>query len=352
MSLTPSQRLYNKTNVCSNCGTVGHHFKHCIEPVTSYGIIAFRIHDTSWNQAQRLANDELTGIPEKNLEFLLIQRRDSIGFIELLRAKYKVTDINYITEQILGTTEKEREAILTKSFDELWVSLWGSMATNENKQHKQEYEQAKIKFEQLKRGVEVNGQIVKLDTLLKSVPVQWKTPEWGFPKGRRNVFESDYKCAIREFCEETGIEENDIKIFENIEPIRETFFGNNNIHYCHVYYLAWIPSRVKVNIKKENELMNREIGDIGWFSLNDALNTIRPTNVEKREVLLRASLLLRNLCPVFVGPIVQIAEQLGQTEALAVNRNPSNEHSAENSNPWIRTGNGKRTIRKFGFIDE
>jgi 8-oxo-dGTP pyrophosphatase MutT (NUDIX family) len=353
MAANPLQKLYTRQNICSNCGTMGHHFKHCIEPVTSYGIIAFRINDTNWNQAQRLVNDELTGIPDKNLEFLLIQRRDSIGFIELLRAKYKTTDIAYIKEQILGTTQKERESILNKSFDELWVDLWGSMTTNENKQHRQEYEQAKIKFEQLTHGVEVNGEIIKLETLLKSLPVQWNTPEWGFPKGRRNVYETDYKCALREFCEETGIEESDIKIFENIEPIRETFFGNNNIHYCHVYYLAWIPSRVKVNLKKENELMNREIGNIGWFSLNQALETIRSTNVEKREVLLRASLLLRNLCPIFVGPIVQTAEQVVQNEALLVNRSSANEQSTETeTNPWIRQRHGKRPVRKFSFVDE
>jgi 8-oxo-dGTP pyrophosphatase MutT (NUDIX family) len=341
----------HKTSVCSNCGISGHHYKNCIEPITSYGIIAFRINDPNWNQAEKIAMDELNGIPdEKNIEYLLIQRRDSIGFIELLRAKYRLTDLYYITEQICGITKYEREILLSKSFDELWVLLWGPLNSFENKQHKQEYEQAKVKFEMLKQGIEINGQIITLESLIKSAPLLYDTPEWGFPKGRRNVFETDYKCAIREFCEETGLNNNDIRIFENIDPIRETFFGSNNIHYCHVYYLAWIPNRVQIKVNPQNNLMNREIGNIKWFTRDQAITTIRPTNVEKREVLLRASSLLRNLCPIFVGPVVSVAEHEPQMEGDVSNRNRGNGHTTNinPTNPWYR----RNTTTKYNFIEE
>jgi hypothetical protein len=42
--------------------------------------------------------------------------------------------------------------------------------------------------------------------------------------------------------------------------------------------------------------MSREIGNIGWFTLNDALGHIRSENVEKREILLRVSGIIRNYC--------------------------------------------------------
>jgi hypothetical protein len=42
--------------------------------------------------------------------------------------------------------------------------------------------------------------------------------------------------------------------------------------------------------------MRREIGSLGWFTLNEALGKIRSDNVEKREVLLRVGSLLRNFC--------------------------------------------------------
>lgn len=74
------------------------------------------------------------------------------------------------------------------------------------------------------------GQITTLAKLIASIPVRWPTPEWGFPKGRRNIGESDIACATREFNEETGLNQLQYRIFENLEPIREVFFGNNNVH--------------------------------------------------------------------------------------------------------------------------
>lgn len=352
-----------KMSHCTNCGNPGHHIKNCTEPVTSQGLIAFRVHENSWDQARRIASDEndITGIPSQNVEFLLIQRRDSIGQIELLRAKQKLTDLEQIIEQIAGTTLKEREALLTKPFPDLWVGLWGPMNTVENRQQKQEQEQAKLKFEALTQGFEIGGQIISLEKLIETIPVLWKTPEWGFPKGRRNIQESDLKCATREFHEETGIAEQDLRLFENVEPIRENFFGNNKVHYCHVQYLAWVPRRIEVQMKKENELMTREVGGIGWFSLEKALELIRPTNVEKREVLLRASTLLRNLCPLFVGPVVSVAEQSHHSEVVTLNRNRGNEsnpreqsHNGTDGN-WTPVSNHRRERRisnGYAFIDE
>jgi 8-oxo-dGTP pyrophosphatase MutT (NUDIX family) len=224
----------------------------------------------------------------------MIQRRDSIGYIELLRAKYKNNDIEYIKEQILGTTEAERKALISKSFDELWSGLWGK-TTFETKQYKQEYDQAKFKFEELNRGLDIEGVKYVLSDLIKEIPVQWQTPEWGFPKGRRNILEKDLECAKREFMEETGLLENQFSIFNNIQPIHESFYGNNTIHYCHVYFLAWIHSDVKVVYNKANEIMTKEIGDISWFSFDEAITHIRSTNIDKREILKRAINILENL---------------------------------------------------------
>jgi hypothetical protein len=51
----------------------------------------------------------VTGMENQSLEFLLIQRRDSLGFIELMRGRYKVTDIEYIRLHMDGITAEERE---------------------------------------------------------------------------------------------------------------------------------------------------------------------------------------------------------------------------------------------------
>jgi 8-oxo-dGTP pyrophosphatase MutT (NUDIX family) len=80
--------------------------------------------------------------------------------------------------------------------------------------------------------------------------------------------------------------------------LNETFFGTNRVHYSHKYFIVYVPDGTNVAFDDKNPHMCREIGNLGWFSLNEALEKIRPENVEKREMLLRFSSLLRNYCPV------------------------------------------------------
>jgi 8-oxo-dGTP pyrophosphatase MutT (NUDIX family) len=364
MSVATTRFLPKQTTVCTNCGVQGHHYKQCTAPITSYGILAFRINKPSWNQAAALAKDEwdCSGIPDQSLEYLLIQRKDSIGYIELLRAKYKLTDLDYIRQQIAGTTAAERHALIHSPFYDLWTGLWGPMTNVENRQYKQEYEQAKSKFELLRDGVAIGGLAVTLADLIATTPLEWDTPEWGFPKGRRNAFESDFQCALREFTEETGLTANQIRIFENMEPIRESFIGNNAIHYCHVYYLAWVSNNVDVRMKTEHPHMSREIGGIGWFSQDEAFKRIRPTNIEKREILLRACLFLQHTCPLLVGPVAELADEQTKKEAELTNRSKGDEPSNHSTrftptNPWTRrpapTPAYTYTLRsEYGFVEE
>ncbi len=304
-----SSRILRQTT-CTNCGHYGHHFRSCEEPITSYGIIAFRINQPSWNQAVSISKND-TVVIEPNIEYLLIQRKDSIGYVELIRAKYKLTELAYIREQITGLTAEEKQSLKTRTFYELWTGLWGPMNTPENRQYKQEFEQARTKFEALRAGIEIEGVKYTLEGLLQELPTLWKTPEWGFPKGRRNPQESDYECAVREFCEETSLKRSQFHIFENMSPIRETFRGNNDIQYSHVYYLAWIPMGVEPSLQPTNEHMAREIGNIGWFSFQDALKVIRSTTNEKREVLKKSATILRNVSPLLIGPL---ASYYGQNQ--------------------------------------
>lgn len=296
-----------KQTQCTNCGMLGHHFRSCTAPIYSYGILAIKVPNRGWTQAEKLCvNDtDLNGFPHEDIQYLMVQRRDSIGFIELLRAKYKLHDITYIQTQIEGTTIAERQALKTKSFEQLWIDLWGA-STFETKQYRQEYEQAKQKFEQLKEGIEIDGHCITLQYLLDTIPVKWETPEWGFPKGRRNVGETDIACAMREFQEETGLSRHEYTLFEGMDPILETFFGNNNIHYCHVYYLAFVHDTCILQPESSNE-----IGSLGWFSLKDALEKIRPTNVEKRELLLRTSTILKNTSLLLFEANTNLQKQKG-----------------------------------------
>ena len=44
--------------------------------------------------------------------------------------------------------------------------------------------------------------------------------------------------------------------------------------------------------------MVQEIGDLGWFTIDECITKIRPENIEKKEMLLRAISLLRNYTPL------------------------------------------------------
>ncbi len=287
---------------CTNCGNLGHAFRQCLAPITSYGMIIFRVLG-GWDQAKNLTLNEtsVTGLEQEQsrIEYLLIQRKDSLGFVEILRAKYKLADIDYIKRQLSGTTDVERRKLLTLSFDDLWTGLWGVSNEKGSQAYKNEKEISRSKFEILRAGYTLdNNTFVCLASLLEGIEDHWTTPEWGFPKGRLDSFETEFACAVREVKEETGLTLQDFIPIRNLQPIQETFFGSNNIHYCHKYFLAYMPTIRDIVIDTTNTHMVREIGDIRWFSLDEALRTIRPDNIEKKEILLKASSLLRNYCPL------------------------------------------------------
>ena len=288
---------------CSNCGQYGHSFRHCIAPVTSHGVIVFKV-DGTWNPAKILSEQEsaITGLEGVgHVKYLMIQRRDSLGFVELMRGKYQLDDFRYITTQLKGMTKKERSRFITLNFNELWSQLWGVDSTST--QYRSEKETSRQKFEALRlNGVlDESGSRKTLEEVFEQMGPGWETPEYGFPKGRRDPNETERECALRELWEETGLRKEDIKVIENCEPLQETFFGSNQIHYCHKYMLAYIKPDIMVSFDPTNEHMKREIGDLGWFTLEEALEKIRPENVEKKEVLLRAQSLLRNYCPLMLG---------------------------------------------------
>ena len=277
----------NRIQHCTNCGLSGHIFRNCLSPVTSYGIIAIRYTDDKYMNS--LFSKAITNIDNGNdsLQYLLIQRKDSLSFVEFIRGKYNPYDEEYLVILLKGMTQKEQSLILSNTFYELWQYVWGE-ASNV-KSHKNDFEISEKKYDIIKD---------KLHKLISENPSKWVEPEWGFPKGRRNPYESDLNCAIREFQEETDLKRSDFIVIQNTHPISETFFGSNQIHYCHKYYIAVCNKSVNVEMNINNQIMAREIGAIKWCSLDEAISRIRPDNVEKREILLKAGKIMRNFHPI------------------------------------------------------
>ena len=245
------------SSVCSNCGKPGHFFRECRDPITSLGILAFR-----------------RPVESDNLQWLLIRRRDSLGFIEIMRGKYELRDEAGVQALIDQTTVGERERLMTRSFHELWRELWNGPAS---RRYHQEYEQAKAKFEVLR------SRHLLADYCAAS-PTTWMEPEWGFPKGRRSSSESEIDCALRETWEEAGVRGRHLEIVST-EPLLEEFRGSNGVCYRHRYWVAQAPPDLIVGVDPANADQRREVGDVRWCTYTEAMTLIRPYNAEKKAVL-------------------------------------------------------------------
>ena len=56
-------------DICNNCGKFGHLFRHCKNPIVSFGCVLFRINNNV-------------------REYLMICRKDTLGYIDFIREKY------------------------------------------------------------------------------------------------------------------------------------------------------------------------------------------------------------------------------------------------------------------------
>ena len=160
-----------------------------------------------------------------------------------------------------------------------------------NKRNMNEYDISKYKFNKLKKGIMYKNNLYTLSSIDKHSPIIYDSPEWGFPKGRRNLNESDFNCAIREFEEETGLKKDDYSVLD-IPKINETFKGSNKITYRHTYYFA-ILNNSDIDIHKL-KIHKSEVSNIGLYSYNEGLNLIRPYSREKKDILKEAHIIIKN----------------------------------------------------------
>lgn len=255
--------------------------------ITSYGIICYRIRPG-------------TVTPE----YVMVQRKDSMSYVEFLRGKYRIGDRTYLCKLLSNMTRVERTRLATCTFHALWQAFW--MVDNP-RNYEKDYNNSLSLFERLRVGFNMNmhnGDAlvhVSLATLLADTEGNASPcadgPEWGFPKGRRNVDESDLGCAIREFREETGIDVNrHVTVYATVRPFEETFVGSNKVFYRHVYYLAQLckvatdagtydaPAHDAHALTTSQQ---REIGAIAWCDATRVKLRIREENASRIDVFNR-----------------------------------------------------------------
>ena len=344
---------FRRKILCANCGKYGHEFKNCHDPITSYGIINIDISDETtesllfkdkfstkkrtyykiiserypdiecyisdniklYEEQDNVYKLDNETIPYQNQEqiqrfcyykdkirFMMVSRKFSLGFIEFIRGKYDVSDAKSVINLFEQMYEEEIKYIQKNKYDNILYYFLNRH--NETKEvvlnriyegkYSNEYCEAKIKFNILSNQTDDENKDIPLDLefYTRHIKPKWKKPEWGFPKGRRDKrAEENITCAKREFEEETGYQKDNYIILNKIEPIEEKLIGTNGISYKHIYYLSIN------NLDKNTKLSNYdtyEIGDIKWFTYDEAINHIRPYHTDKKKILTRIYLFILN----------------------------------------------------------
>ena len=290
---------------CGNCGRIGHTYKKCNEPIISLGIILCNNLSNNSNNSNKYYNrysnrnryrssysykkyDSEEYLNEnKNDKILLVQRKDTIGYVEFMRGKYDVSNLKYINKlfELMTTKEKNR---ISEVYD--FDKLRNLMGMNKNSRpYRSEYDIAKNKFIELKNKKDN----FNLKNIIKNSVNIWEETEWGIPKGRRHIRESDKDCAIREFKEETGLTDNDFVLIENVKPLEEVYTGINGIIYKHIYFYAYSTNNCRPVVDPSNYIQTAEIGNIGWFNYKEAISKLRPYHREKINVVRKTFIMMR-----------------------------------------------------------
>ena len=280
--------------ICTNCGVEGHIYRVCNLPVCSFGIVCCRfVFNASRNTLRP--------------EYLMVQRKDSLCYVEFIRAKWVPQNKKYVMTLFSRMTPDERKRISSaESFDDLWYGFWHKDTC---KGYMREYTQAKDKFNTLKsgfrlkcrgekgdkgdkgeKGEEESGEEIHFDLeyVLANTKSLYEETEWGWPKGRRNINESDAQCAVREFSEETGVPSSQVTLL-NMKPFEEVFQGCNNVRYKHVYFLGVQQGHAFYNTLSvdESTCQAQEIRKVSWFDYEKTISKFRDHNVERRELFKR-----------------------------------------------------------------
>jgi 8-oxo-dGTP pyrophosphatase MutT (NUDIX family) len=305
-------RKKNKSLFCTNCGKNGHEWRDCGVPTTSWGVILVNINSelplshnasngpiqiystlgdySAYESAVSIDNNDtdryLCSTILDCISFLMISRKHSLAYVEFIRGRYKAEKPMQVAYLFKLMSSEEIQKIklslkMDEGFDYLWKDMWGNKADIPALEFNKK--EAKSKYNML-RHIGVDGPEIGLDFMVNEVTVQFDIDEWGFPKGRRIRDETERDCAIREFMEESGYEESDFKIIDEIDPLIEEFYGTDGAKYRHVYYVAELITQ-KEPKNDITESQKDEVGEITFMNLNTATQTIRPYHKEKINLI-------------------------------------------------------------------
>lgn len=272
------KRKKNNVQYCNNCGMHGHPYRKCTQPITSYGIICYKIVDGK-------------------IYYIVVRRRNSLSFTEFLRGRYRLpskdpTAIEYISMLLSKMTKDEQEHLLTKDFDSLWNELW----SHNKEKHAREKARCYRHFQEMKSGFHFNDELITLEDLIRQNNTNFEDSEWGFPKGKRKAHETNESCASREFCEETNFDLAEFKIENHIHTYEELFTGSNKKNYRNIYYVAeCLNLQRELKVDPINIDQAGEIDAIEWCTAEECIEKFRNYYPDRRNIIGKIDELLKTV---------------------------------------------------------
>ena len=274
--------------LCLKCGIQGHTNKTCKNEVTSFGVVAFR-HNTPDFEKGRMYPFHQTECKyhidaeihsntfscENELLYLLVERKDTIGFLNLVQGSYPDIEpyrgkkiIKFVSE----LTCEEREKLRLLTFDELWEIA---------KSDRRDYIKSEAKWRKL-----------NIYYWLEKYPCNYQEADYIMPKGRLKYGENVQECALREFCEETGYTKFDIEL-TTIPYFEEHFVGTDGKKYKNVFFVAKVKKNAQVTVRLGEDVdQTKEVRNMGWFNLSECKCIMRNYHSDKVRILERVHQIL------------------------------------------------------------
>ena len=200
----------------------------------------------------------------KQIEYVLVSRKYSYNFSDLLLGRWSIDNLNEISELFKNMTLNELQLLQNNDFDNLWKMFW----REEKIKKTYNYFIGHLKFEILKIGYFLNNNHISLKKIINKYihySIHNKT-ELSFPKGQQDInlgMNNYIYTALREFQEETGI--SNYTVYDKIKPYSH-FINHNNITYKTLYYFVKINNKNEINNFKRD---NNEIDNIIIYNKNN-----------------------------------------------------------------------------------
>lgn len=236
-----------------------HSYKHSNQKkfIESFGILLFTTNGSNL---------------EQNIKYLLVQRRDSYEYMDFVTGTY--TNSNDIQKLFSMMSKEEKRILLNYDFEDIWEDLFLDKTSFYYRECR---DKSRTKFLEIKD---------RIPEFIANCSNDFNEPSWGFPKGKKDSKEDPLQCALREFYEESGIDPKEINIKSN-KYVTEHYIGNNGKKYSTHYYIGEIKNETDI-VFKETEFIRKktiseEIGNMGWFSIQEAKNKL--TLLQRQKLL-------------------------------------------------------------------